>query len=118
MLPRLTRAAREPLIFVVSDGLRQAAPAAYTIGDGGFYPHSAVRLLLRGRAWTAVVRQLKVPLGFGAVLPHGPPNKSEVKKEEVGEQLGSSYVGLIAKIEEELCIIEGRDGKEAKHSSG
>ena len=24
--------------FVVSDGLRQAAPAAYTVGDGGFYP--------------------------------------------------------------------------------
>lgn len=24
--------------FVVSDGLRQAAPAAYAVGDGGFYP--------------------------------------------------------------------------------
>ena len=104
--------------FVVSDGLRQAAPAAYTIGDGGFYPHSAVRLLLRGRARAAVVRQLKVPLGFGAVLPHGPPNKNELTKEEAGEQLGSDYAGLITKIDEELCIIEGRDGKEAKNSSG
>ena len=97
--------------FVVSDGLRQAAPAAYTIGDGGFYPHSAVRLLLRGRARAAVVRQLKAPFGFGAVLPYGPPNKNEAKKEEVGEQLGSDYAGLITNIEEELCIIEGRDGK-------
>ena len=24
--------------FVVSDGFRQAVPAAYTVGDGGFYP--------------------------------------------------------------------------------
>ena len=64
--------------FVVSEGLRQAAPAAYTIGDGGFYPHSAVRLLLRGKARAVVVRQLKVPLGFAAVLPHGPPNQNKV----------------------------------------
>ena len=99
----LTRAIPESLtLFVVSDGLRQAAPSAYTIGDGGFYPHSAVRLLLRGRARAAVVTQLKVPLGFGAVLPHGPPNESEVKKEEAGKQLGSGYIGPIAKIEEEL----------------
>ena len=31
--------------FVVSEGLKQAAPMAYTIGDGGFYPRSAVRLI-------------------------------------------------------------------------
>ena len=58
--------------FVVSEGLTQATPAAYTIGDGGFYPHSAVRLIIRGRARASVVRKLKVPRGFAAVLPHGP----------------------------------------------
>ena len=76
--------------FVVSEGLSQAALVAYAIGDGGFYPHSAVRLLLRGRARAAVVRQLKVPLGFGAVLPHGPPNESKVKKNETAGQLGTN----------------------------
>ena len=33
-----TRNSRVIDLFVVSDGLRQAAPAAYTVGDGGFYP--------------------------------------------------------------------------------
>ena len=66
--------------FVVSEGLQQAAPAVYTIGDGGFYPHCPVRLLLRGRATTTVVRQLKVPLGFEAILPHGPLVKTEETK--------------------------------------
>ena len=82
-------------LFVVSYGLRQAAAAAYTIGDGGFYPHSAVRLLLRGRAMAAVVRQLKVPLGFAAVLPHGPPTKSMTVNSEAREQLGSNYAGYL-----------------------
>ena len=85
--------------FVVSEGLRQAAPAAYKIGDGGFYPHSAVRLLLRGKARAAVVRQLKAPLGFAAVLLHGPPNQSQVHEHKTCEQLGSDYAGLILKIE-------------------
>ena len=79
--------------FVVSDGLRQAAPAAYTVGDGGFYPHCPVRLLLRGRARAAVVRMLKAPLGFGALLPHGPPVKEGERKNEANEQLGSDYGG-------------------------
>ena len=61
--------------FVISDGLRQAAPALYTIGDGGFYPHWPVRLLLRGRSRATAVRQLKVLLGFEVALSHGPPTK-------------------------------------------
>ena len=85
--------------FVVSEGLRQAAPAAYTIGDGGFYPHSAVRLILRGKARAAVVRELKVPLGVAAVLPHGPPNQSQTQEHEECEQLGNDYVGLLSKME-------------------
>ena len=101
-------------LFVVSHGLRQAAPAAYTIGNGGFSAHSAARLFLRGRARAAVVRQLKVPLVFGAVLPHGHPNKRMIVKIEAGEQLGSDYVGLISKMEEELCTIEGRGEQQWK----
>lgn len=77
-----------------------------------------MRLLLRGRARAAVVRQLKVPLGFGALLPHGPPAKEGERKNEANEQLGSDYGVLIARIEEELCIIECREGQEAANSSG
>ena len=113
-----TRNSRAIGFFSVSEGLSQAAPAAYTIGDGGFYPHSAVRLLRRGRARAAMVRQLKVPLGFAAVLPHGPRNQSEAQEEETGDRLGSDYAGLISRINRELCTIEGRDGKEAKNRSG
>ena len=90
--------------FVVSEGLRQAALAAYTIGDGFFDPRSAVRLILRGEAREAVVRQLKVPLGVGTVLPYGPPNQNQTHEHETGEQLGSDYAGLTSKIEKELCM--------------
>ena len=41
-----------------------------------------------------------------------------MKKKEASELLGNDCAGLITKIEEELCTIEGREGKEAKHSSG
>ena len=104
--------------FVVSEGMSQAAPAAYTIGDGGFYPRSAVRLILRGRARATVVRKLKAPRGFAAVLPQGPHNQEMAKEDEQGKRLGSDYAGLISRIEEELCAIEGRDGKEAEASCG
>ena len=57
-----------------------------------------------------------------ALLPHGPPVKEGGRNNEANEQqqqqLGSDYGGLIAKIEEESCIIEGREGKEAANSSG
>jgi len=59
--------------FVISDGLRQANPVARTIGDGGFYPHLAVRLFLRGKARAAVVRQLKVPRGLLPYCRMPPP---------------------------------------------
>lgn len=104
--------------FLVSEGLRQAAPAVYTVGDGGFYPRCPARLLLRGRARTIVVRQLKVTLGFEAVPPHGPPVEGEENKTKEKEQLGSDYGGLITEIERELCTIEGREGKEAANKSG
>ena len=74
--------------FVVSEGLSQAAPAAYTIGDGWFYPHSAVRLILRGRARASVVRKLKAPRGFAALLPQGPHNQKVAEEEKQGKKVG------------------------------
>ena len=55
---------------------------------------------------------------FRCYATAGPQNRETDEKDQKGEQLGSDYVGLITKIEEELCAIEGRDGKEAKASSG
>ena len=68
--------------FVVSDGLRQAAPAAYTVGDGGFYPQSPVRLLLRGRARAAVVRQLKVQRGLEPHFRMALPMRTEQRRKK------------------------------------
>ena len=90
----------------------------YTIVDGGFYPHSAVVLIFRGRARATVVRQLKVPIGFAAVLRIDLTTKQVVDEEEQGDMMGSDYAGLISRIEKELCTIEDRDGKEPKNGSG
>ena len=63
--------------FVVSEGLAQvgAVVAACTIGDATFGPHSPARLIVKAKTRTVMVRQLKVPSGFGADLPLGPMNQ-------------------------------------------
>ena len=60
--------------FVVSECLSQAwaIVAACVIGDQTFGPHSPVRLIVKANSRTVMVRQLKVPIGFGADLPFGP----------------------------------------------
>ena len=64
--------------FVVSEGLAQAwaIVTACVIGDAGFGPHSPVRLIVKANTRTLMVRQLKVPIGFGADLPFGPMPKT------------------------------------------
>ena len=60
--------------FIVSEGLAQswAIVATCVIGDALFGPHSPVRLIVKANTRTALVRQLKVPIGFKADLPFGP----------------------------------------------
>ena len=60
--------------FVISEDLAQAGAvvAECVIGDAGFGPHSPVRLIVKANTRTVMVRQLKVPIGFGADLPFGP----------------------------------------------
>ena len=65
-----------------------------------------------------MVRRLKVPQGFAAVLPQGPRNQQDDQDKGPGERCGSDFDGLVAKMEEELCAIEGRDGKQARASCG
>lgn len=60
--------------FVVSEGLSQvgAVVAACVIGGAGFLPHSPSRLRVKANAIAVMVRQLKVLVGVGAILPYGP----------------------------------------------
>ena len=98
---------------MIAECLGHVAPKAYTIGDGTFYPHRPVRLLLRAKARNKVVRQLNAPAGFGAVLPLGPPGRPKEGAEVAAgqsrssEQRGKDYARLITKIEEELCFVGG-----------
>ena len=93
-----------------------AAPVVCTVGDEGVYPHRPVRLLIRMRARAAVVRQLKVSLGFKAILPHGPPAKQKDREGERNERLGSDYKGMISTIEDELCAVEGMGGRQLQRN--
>ena len=110
--------------FVIAECLGHVAHKAYTIGDGTFYPHRPVRLLIWAKTNNKVVRQLKVPAGFGPVLPFGPSGKpKEVTEATVNQTKGNegrckNYTGHITNIEEELCCVEGLDEKEAALRSG
>ena len=58
--------------FVVSLGFSHAVEAVHTIGDAGTSPHCPVRLLLKSGPRSVMIRTLKAPKKFVAVLPHGP----------------------------------------------
>ena len=122
--------------FVVSEGLAQAGAivAACTVGDAGFKPHSPSRLIVKADARAVMVRQLKVPVGFGASLPYGPANRqssplalrdptAEVDEGNCSDartidDLAADYEGLIGTIEKELCSVAGLDGLQAEARSG
>ena len=115
---------RELDFCVVSDALEHAAEVACVIIDASFKAHSPVRLYIEANARHAVVRELKVPKGFGAILPHGPAAKpmatdralNGTDTELVRDRL--EYVWLIRQIESELCAVESLDGKGAAQRSG
>ena len=110
--------------FVIAECFSHAAPKAYTIGEGSFYPHRPVRLLIRAKARVEVVRQLKVSAGFGAVLPLGSPIKPRDASGESHMQVEAKvgrckdYRGLITTIEKELSCIKELNETEAAPRSG
>ena len=63
--------------FVVSNCLRQAVHSVVTVADGGFTPHSPVRLYLKAAARHDRVNGVAGPKGFRAHLPFGPENRQE-----------------------------------------
>ena len=58
--------------FVVSEKIHHAVKHVFNVGDTLCTPHSPTRILISADARVMVVRQLKVPTGFGARLPQGP----------------------------------------------
>jgi hypothetical protein len=120
--------------FVVSACFSQAVVATCVIGDGGFKPHSPVRLIVKSDARSLMVRQLKVPVGFGAESQHGPLPRQRCPRALLGhdadeddctpddlrtiEELGKDYEGLVKAIEREMCIVEGLEGVAAEARKG
>ena len=70
--------------FVVHRSLADAVAGVQRIQDGGLSPHWVSRLLVRGDAKRAAVRQLVRPAKVEGILPHGParqcPDYSKVQK--------------------------------------
>lgn len=105
--------------FVVKCSLGHAAEIACTIADEGFGPHYQVRLYIEAGARHGMVRQLKVPDGFAAVLPQGPANQIVAGgTAPLGEECGSDYVGFLRQIVKELCAVESLNPEEAAKKSG
>ena len=81
-----------------------------------------------------MVRQLKVPVGFGANPPYGPAIRQSCPRAlrdpdtencdgnnddaRTLEDLGGDYIGLVKTIEEELCTVAGLEGLQAEARKG
>ncbi len=116
--------------FVVKRDFRHAVHSVHAIGDAAFKPHSPVRLLLRGSPRCIMVRGLRRPRGFQAVLPHGPPEEPPLASDtphvtpEAPEappddvDVDAEYAELISRVESELSKISGHDSHEASAHAG
>ena len=61
--------------FVVHNSIRHLVAGVQRISDGGFNPHYASRLLIKGDGRRYMVRQLQRPGKVAGCLPFGPPNR-------------------------------------------
>lgn len=121
--------------FVVSERIHHAVKHVFNVGDTLCTPHSPTRILISVDARVMMVRQLKVPMGFGARLPHGPvadvpcfptalvdATSDEAKVDDSDHRslsvLGTDHAGMIARMEDELTSIEGISGKDAEKRKG
>ncbi len=104
--------------FVVKRRFQHAVHSVHTVGDALFKPHSPSRLLLRGSPRCIMVRSLRCPRNFSAVLPHGPPIEPSASPcwanvaagdDQSGLDVDTEYSTLISCIETELSVIAGHD---------
>ena len=113
--------------FVVKRQFQHAVHSVHTIGDALCKPHSPARLLLRGSPRCVMVRGLKRPRGFGAVLPHGPPvapsaicadEGTAIDVPDVDVDIDAEYCQFISCVETALSAIAGHDIKETAAHAG
>ena len=113
--------------FVVSLNLAHAVRSVHCIGDALFTTHCPVRLLLKARPRTAVMRTLKCPARFGAILPHGPSNLPATTAATTSRgrddiqtpaDLDSACVQLMTDVETELSTLCSHDNATAEKYAG
>ena len=111
-----TCGAKEFEFFVSSRGIAEAVVATKIVADGGFYPHSPVRIFLKRRMKELKVRVLRKPSAIAAMLPQGcapdcGPKHQELTKEVKAclknQCLDQAYGAWISALEDVAAGIEG-----------
>ena len=112
--------ANEYDFFVSSQGIAAGVVGVAVISDGGFTPHSPVRLYLRSDLKQLIVRKLKAPPKIEADVPSGClPNVSQkidavtaaVEGMIEAHELDSALAAWTSAVEEELADMRGIDEK-------
>ena len=70
--------------FVVSQDLAGSVVGASVIDDALFEPHRPVRLYIRAKPRSMMVRTMRTATTIGASLPHGPLGKPVDHKDHLG----------------------------------
>ena len=97
--------------------------AIQVIGDHRCTPHLAVRMTLHGNSRRVMVRLLKAPKNFAAVLPHGPANRATDEpfyREVDNPGAGINELGIMMydSLERNLAEVAGLDSKQAEAHAG
>jgi len=95
--------------FVVSNSMAHAVIGAWVVGDGEFRPHSPVRLVLKAKPNSIMVRTLKPPLAIGVELPFGPIPLYE----EPPDIDANDFQTCLAQVEKQLTHLLGLTPEEA-----
>ena len=99
--------------FVVSRDLAGAVVATSVIDDALFSPHLPARLYIRANPRALTVRTLKATTTVGAVLPHGPLNKSVLDGVDTeGWNKDQLYGLFLTRMEDEAASLMALDGRE------
>ena len=105
--------------FVVSEDMGGATVEAITIGDTLCKPHQGVRLYIKARPRTMMVRTLKKMGTLEAKLPFGPARKACYDDSGLSElELDEKYLLLLTRVESEVGELMGKEGKELEALMG
>ena len=100
--------------FVVSKEMAHVVVGAWFVGDAGPKPHSPVRLVIKAKPNSVMMKTLKPPLAIGPDLPFGPAPFYE----EPVHMEASDFEGVVAKVEEQLTHLLGLIPEEAAKTQG